>query len=126
MNTFKTLLLLAAVLVFASSCQKKIHKIDDSFVGEWTTTGPDAGDMSMLTIDEDGDAVYEEYNDGVRVAFAEGPARLSEDNILKIGTRSGFRVTQFPSEEPTDDLNFNPTEEYELTMKLEKRFFFKH
>lgn len=126
MKLFPNLLILALTLAIftTTACQKKVHKIDDDFVGTWTTTGPDAGDWSTLDIDDHGNATYEEYQDGVRVEYSKGPARLIDD-LLKVGPRSSFRVTQFPTTEPTDDLNFNPSEEYELTMKLEKRFFFK-
>lgn len=125
MKRFSIVLLLAAFITFGTSCQKKVHKIDDSFVGTWTTSGPDSGDSSTLIIDDEGDGLYEEYQDGQRVEYAEGPVRLNNDNVLKIGSRSGFRVTQFPTDDPDTDLNFNPDHAFDLTMKLEKRFFYK-
>lgn len=89
--------LLLSVLVFSvlftTSCRKKVHKVNEDYIGFWE--GEDAASVYTFIIQDDSEADYEKNTGGVYVSFA-GALRLRNDR-MRIARIKAFDVDQHPT-----------------------------
>lgn len=89
---YSFLMLVALVLIFSTSCGKKIEEVNPNFIGFWQ--GSDATKSYTIRIEEDGQGRYS-YTGGGEMGSAEGRVRY-RNGKLKIGPFKGLEINNEP------------------------------
>ncbi|MBL4705399.1 MAG: hypothetical protein JKY54_12830 [Flavobacteriales bacterium] len=82
------------LIVFSSSCKKKVHTVNQDYIGTWS--GSDVEADYTISIGSNSRAEYNKYK-GATTVTATGKARLDGDTF-KVGVKK-FTVSQHPLED---------------------------
>ena len=110
------------------SCKKNAVKMNENFVGDWSTLDSNEQSLKILVIDENGRAYYAEGN----FEYNEGRKRIArlENDQLYIGSKFSFTVNQEPmpidsSECQVVQGNFELCIRYSGIMQLNNDLFYR-